>query len=159
MRELFFVSPSLIIFLHVLSAIIWVGGMITMRFVIHYSMNNIIEPKIKIERTLENLKRFFNLMIVFIFILLITAIIMILGLSFKGTPLYHFVLIKEAIWMIMTGVFIFIYIKRNKAQKAYNLGDMLNAKLHLESIAKYYIPINIALGLLGLYFGITLRGF
>ena len=158
MRELFFVSPSLIIFLHVLSAIIWVGGMITMRFVIHYSMNNIIEPKIKIERTLDNLKRFFNLMIIFIFILLITAIIMILGLSFKGTPLYHFVLIKEGIWMIMTGVFIFIYIKRNKAQKAYNLGDMLNAKSHLESISKH-MPINIVLGLLGLYFGITLRGF
>ncbi len=159
MRELFFVSPSFIIFLHVLSAIIWVGGMITMRYVIHYSMSNITEPKIKIERTLDNLKRFFNLMIVFIFILLITAIIMILGLAFKGTDLYHFVLIKEAIWMIMTGIFIFVYIKRNKAQKAYSLGDMINAKSHLETISKYYIPINIVLGLFGLYFGITLRGF
>jgi len=150
---------SLVVFLHVISAVLWVGGMIAIRFAVHYSIQNIAEPKIKIERTLENLKRFFNMVIPAIVILLVTAIIMILTLGFKGTPLYSVVIAKEVIWTIMTVIFITIYIKRNKAQKAFEEGDFLGAKNNLAPIAKYYIPLNIVLGIIAIYFGVTLRGF
>ena len=150
---------SLVVFLHVISAVLWVGGMIAIRFAVHYSIQNIAEPKIKIERTLENLKRFFNMVIPAIIILLVTAVIMILTLGFKGTPLYSFVIVKEVIWTIMTIVFITIYIKRNKAEKAFISGDFLSAKNNLAPIAKYYIPLNIVLGIIAIYFGVTLRGF
>jgi len=150
---------SLVVFLHVISAVLWVGGMIAIRFAVHYSIQNIVEPKIKIERTLENLKRFFNMVIPAIAILLITAIVLILSLGFKGTPLYSFVIAKEAIWTIMTIVFIIIYIKRNKAEKAFIEGDFLGAKNNLSPIAKYYIPLNIILGIMAIYLGVTLRGF
>ncbi|MAD42223.1 MAG: hypothetical protein CL623_07510 [Arcobacter sp.] len=159
MSELFNSFSSLIVFLHVISAVLWVGGMIAIRFAVHYSIQNIAEPKIKIERTLENLKRFFNMVIPAILILLITAIIMIIALGFKGTPLYSFVIAKEAIWTIMTVVFIIIYIKRNKAEKAFIEGDFLAAKNNLAPIAKYYIPANIILGIVAIYLGVTLRGF
>ncbi len=159
MTELFNNFSSLIVFLHVISAVLWVGGMIAIRFAVHYSIQNIAEPKIKIERTLENLKRFFNMVIPAILILLITAIIMIIALGFKGTPLYSFVIAKEAIWTIMTIIFITIYIKRNKAEKAFIEGDFLSAKNNLAPIAKYYIPINIILGIVAIYLGVTLRGF
>ena len=76
-----FLAP--LVFLHVISAVLWVGGMIAIRFAVHYSIQNIAEPKIKIERTLENLKRFFNMVIPAIVILLITAVILILSLGFK----------------------------------------------------------------------------
>ena len=150
---------SLVVFLHVISAVLWVGGMIAIRFAVHYSIQNIAEPKIKIERTLENLKIFFNMVIPAIVILLVTAIIMILTLGFKGTPLYSVVIAKEVIWTIMTVIFITIYIKRNKAQKAFEEGDFLGAKNNLAPIAKYYIPLNIVLGIIAIYFGVTLRGF
>ncbi len=159
MTELFNNFSSLIIFLHVISAVLWVGGMIAIRFAVHYSIQNIVEPKIKIERTLENLKRFFNMVIPAILILLITAVIMIIALGFKGTPLYSFVIAKEAIWSIMTIVFIIIYVKRNKAEKAFISGDFLAAKNNLAPIAKYYIPLNIILGIIAIYLGVTLRGF
>jgi len=159
MTELFNNFSSLIIFLHVISAVLWVGGMIAIRFAVHYSIQNIVEPKIKIERTLENLKRFFNMVIPAILILLITAVIMIIALGFKGTPLYSFVIVKEAIWTIMTIVFIIIYVKRNKAEKAFIEGDFLTAKNNLVPIAKYYIPLNIILGIIAIYLGVTLRGF
>jgi len=159
MTELFNNFSSLIIFLHVISAVLWVGGMIAIRFAVHYSIQNIVEPKIKIERTLENLKRFFNMVIPAILILLITAVIMIIALGFKGTPLYSFVIVKEAIWTIMTIVFIIIYVKRNKAEKAFIAGDFLTAKNNLVPIAKYYIPLNIILGIIAIYLGVTLRGF
>lgn len=159
MKELFFSIPSIIIFLHVISGVVWVGGMIAIRFAIHYSMQNIEEPKIKLGRTLENLKRFFSMVIPAIFILLITAIIMIIGLDLKSTPLYKFAIIKEIIWTIMTIVFIYIYIRRNQAQKYFDRGEMPLAKAKLEPIAKIFIPLNIVLGVIAIFLGVTLRGF
>ena len=133
--------------------------MIVIRFAVHYSMQNIEEPKIRLARTLENLKRFFSMVIPSIIILLITALIMILALDFKETQLNKFIVIKELIWSLMTLIFIFIYIKRNKAQKAFDVGDFLSAKNHLIILAKYLIPINIVLGLFAVIFGIILRGY
>ena len=159
MTELFQSYSAIIIFLHVISAVLWVGGMIAIRFAIHYSMQEIVEPKIKIERTLDNLKRFFNMVIPTIIILLITAVIMILGLELKQTPLYSLALVKEGIWTVMTIVFITIYIKRNKAEKAFIQGDFISTKNHLAPIAKYFIPLNIVLGIIAIYLGVSLRGF
>ncbi|PHO08694.1 hypothetical protein CPG37_13135 [Malaciobacter canalis] len=159
MFTLFENNLAFLIFLHVLSAVIWVGGMIAIRFAIHYSMQGIQEPKIRLERTLENLKRFFNMVIPTILILLITAIIMILILGFKGTNLYSVVIAKEIIWTVMSIVFITIYVKRNKAQKLFEEGDFTGCKKQLLPIAKYFIPLNIFLGLIAIYLGVTLRGF
>ena len=159
MSDLFNSYSSIIVFLHVISAVIWVGGMIAIRFAVHYSMQNIEDPKVKLGRTLENLKRFFNIVIPTIITLLITAIIMIVALGFKGTALYNIVIVKEIIWTIMLIIFITIYMKRNKAQKAFDNGDFANTKKQLIPIATYFIPINIILGLVAIFLGITLRGF
>lgn len=159
MSDLFNSYSSIIVFLHVISAVIWVGGMIAIRFAVHYSMQNIEEPKVKLGRTLENLKRFFYIVIPTIITLLITAIIMIIALGFKGTALYNIVIAKEIIWTIMLLIFITIYMKRNKAQKAFDNGDFANTKKQLIPIATYFIPINIVLGLVAIFLGITLRGF
>jgi len=159
MKELFLQVPALIVFLHVISAVIWVGGMIAIRFAVHYSMQNILEPKIKLGRTLENLKRFFNILLPFIALLLITALILIFGLEFKNTPLNKFVHMKESIWVAMTLIYITVYIKRNKAQESFDKEDFKEAKKQLAPIAKIYIPLNIFLGLVAIYLGVTLRGF
>ncbi len=133
--------------------------MIVIRFAVHYSMQNIEEPKIKLARTLELLKRFFSMVIPAILTLLITAVIMIIALEFKGTELYTIVIVKKILWTLMTIIFIRIYIKRNKAQKAFDIGDFVNAKNNLLPIATYFIPINIVLGLIAIFLGVTLRGF
>ena len=159
MTEFFNNFSSIIVFLHVISAVIWVGGMIAIRFAVHYSMQNIEDPKVKLGRTLENLKNFFNIVIPTIITLLITTIIMIVALGFKGTGLYNIVIAKEIIWTIMLIIFITIYMKRNKAQKAFDNGDFANTKKQLIPIATYFIPINIVLGLVAIFLGITLRGF
>ncbi|RXK03191.1 hypothetical protein CRV02_03440 [Arcobacter sp. CECT 8989] len=159
MESLFNNFSSLIVFLHVLSAVVWLGGMIVMRFAVHYSMQKVDEPKIKLGRTLESLKRFFSMVIPSIIILLATAIIMIIALGFKGTELYSTVIAKEAIWIIMTVVFTIIYVRRNQAQKAFDKGEFPLAKQKLEPIASFLIPLNIVLGLIAIYLGVTLRGF
>lgn len=159
MESLFNSFSSAIVFLHVISAVIWVGGMIAIRFAVHYSMQEVDDPKIKLGRTLETLRRFFNMVIPSIIILLATAIIMIIALGFKGTNLYSVVIAKEAIWTIMTLVFIFIFIKRKQAQKAFEEGKLPIAKEKLLPIVNYLIPTNIVLGLIAIFLGITLRGF
>ncbi len=149
---------SVIVFLHVISAIIWVGGMIAIRFAVHYSMAKVEDPKIKLGRTLESLKRFFYMVIPSILILLITAIIMIISFGFKGTDLYSTVILKEAIWVVMAVVFTIIFIKRNKAQKFFDAGDLPSAKAQLAPLASWMIPLNTVLGIVAVFLGVTLRG-
>lgn len=129
--------------------------MIAIRFAVHYSMQTIEDPKIKIGKTLENLKRFFNIVIPAILTLLVTAIIMIVNFKLEE----NLVMIKEIIWLIMSMIFIAIYIKRNIAQKAFNNNDISTAKNNLVPIATYLIPINIILGIIAIFLGVTLRGF
>jgi len=157
--ELFDNFSTLIIFLHIFSAIIWVGGMIALRFAVHFTMQGIDKPQVKLKLILDYLERFFNIVRPMIGLLLVTAVIMSIALGFKGTPLSMTVHIKETIWLVMTIVFIIIYLKRNTAQIYFNSNDFKSAKETLEVIAKYLIPLNIVLGLIALYFGIVLRGF
>ncbi len=159
MSELFANYANFILFVHVFAAIFWVGGMMAIRLAVHPALQHIEDPTIRLARTLEILKTFFSYVIVMIVLLLASAIIMAVGLGFKGTPLYTIVLVKEAIWAIMVIVFIIIYLRRNQAEKLFISGDLAGAKQKLSPIATYLIPINIALGIAALYFGGTLRGF
>ncbi len=159
MSELFVNYANFILFVHVFAALFWVGGMLAIRLAVHPALQHIEDPKVRLARTLEILKYFFSYVVFMIILLLASAIIMAVGLGFKGTPLYSVVLVKEGIWTIMTVVFTIIYIRRNQAEKLFISGDLAGAKQKLAPIATYLIPINIALGIAALYFGGVLRGF
>ena len=159
MTELFSNYANIILFVHVFAALFWVGGMLAIRLAVHPALQNIEDPNIRLARTLEILKRFFSYVILMIILLLASAIIMSVGLGFKGTPLYKVVLVKEGIWTLMAVIFAIIYIRRNQAEKLFISGDLAGAKAKLAPIATYLIPINIALGIGALYFGGILRGF
>ncbi len=155
--ELFTTYSHEIIFFHVLSAIIWVGGMIAIRLAVHPNIQQIEEPHIRLGRTLAIMKQFFNIVIPFILILLLTAVVMILALkSDDTTMLMH---LKEGVWTIMTVNFIAMYIKRQKAQKLFDTGELSQAKEMLSMLPKLMLPVNIILGLIALWLGVSLRGF
>lgn len=147
---------GIIVFLHVISAIIWIGGMIAIRIAVHPTMQSIQDPAIKLGKTIEIIGRLFNLVMPFIIILLITAVIM--ALKLKGSSLYDAVLIKESIWAVMTANFAYMYINLAKAAKLFMNGDKAGAKARIAIFPNILLPINIALGLLALYLGIVLRG-
>ena len=161
MQELFQNYSAWVLFFHVAAAMVWVGGMIAIRFAVHPAMQHIEEPKVKLARTLELLGNFFTLVIAMIVILLFTGLIMSFGLNFKeGDPhLYKLTHVKEGIWLLMTLIFAVIYHRRNKAEQRFISGDMAAAKAYLEPISAYLIPMNIVLGMLALYLGGILRGF
>jgi uncharacterized membrane protein len=142
-----------IVFLHVLSAIIWVGGMIAIRLAVHPSMQSIEEPKIKLGKTLMLMGKFFNIVMPFIFILLLTAIVLLF--TMEKSPAIE---MKEYIWIIMTANFTWMYLKRKKAQKLFDKGKLPDAKAIVALIPKILLPLNIVLGLVALWLGVGLRG-
>ena len=148
-----------ILFLHVLGAFVWVGGMIAIRGAVHPSLQHIEDPKVRMARTLEIMQRLFMIVLPFIVILIVTGGIMAIGMGFKGTPLYGMVHVKEAIWTIMTINYSLMFIKRNRAERLFISGDLAGAKETLSPISNFMLPLNIVLGIVALAVGITLRGF
>ena len=142
-----------IVFLHVLSAIIWVGGMIAIRLAVHPSMQSIDDPKIKLGKTLMLMGKFFNIVMPFIFILLLTAIVLIFAIG--KSPAIE---MKENIWMVMAANFTWMYLKRRKSQKLFDEGKLPDAKAVVALIPKVLLPLNIVLGLVALWLGVGLRG-
>ena len=172
MIELFGTYAHEIVFLHVLSAFVWVGGMIAIRLAVHPNLQLIEDPKVRLGRTLAITGKFFNVVIPFILLLILTAVIMAVGLGFRAAAvdvdgnvisevamhIYNIVHVKEVLWMIMTMNFTWMYIKRRKAQKLFNAGDLAGAKASMALIPKVLLPINIVLGIIALWLGVTLRG-
>ena len=154
MKELFNNYSTIIVFLHVLSAVVWIGGMIAIRVAVHPSMHTIEDKKIRVGKTLMIVGRLFNLVMPFIFILLITAIIMIVALNLKGPLIYA----KEAIWSIMSLNYFYMYFQRAKAQKLFNSGNIEQAVKLVANIPHTLLPINIFLGVVAIYLGVILRG-
>jgi len=171
MIQLFSDFRTQIVFLHILSAVVWVGGMIAMKFAAHPSFVQIESPLHRLERISQALKRLFAIVSPFVVILIITAVIMSVGLGFRAAALdassnviddyamhlYNLVHVKEVIWMIMSANLLVMIFTRNKAQKLLDKGDATGAKKALEFIGKYMVPLNIILGIIAIYLGVTLR--
>ena len=173
MVNLFGIYAHEIVFLHVLSAFIWVGGMIAVRFAVHPVMQSIDDPAIRLGKTLQITKNLFHIVMPFIAALIVTAVLMAVGLGFRiaavdesgniisqtAYGIYQIVHVKEMIWTVMTVNFTWMYFKRRKAQKLFDAGDLPAAKAEVAIVPKYLLPLNIVLGIAALWLGVTLRGF
>jgi len=169
--ETFSHHRTLIVFLHVLSAVIWVGGMIAIRFATHHSLAMISDPKLRMERAAHTLKRLFSIVWPFVIVLIITAVLMAVGLGFRAAAMdpmgnviddyamsiYNTVHIKEAIWLIMAVNLGAMMWRRAKAEQALKEGNLEEAKEMLALIAKYMVPVNIVLGITAIFIGVVLR--
>ncbi len=174
MTEFFSNYGHLLVFLHVLSAIIWVGGMIAIRVASHpvitrggvtdaqmlqtKMISEIIEPKQRLGITLQITGRLFNLVIFFIITLFATGLIMAIATGGHHGELKTLFVSKEIIWMIMAVNFTYMYIRRAKAWKLFNKGDIKEAKAKMKWIPNVLLPLNIVLGLIALWMGVSLRG-
>jgi uncharacterized membrane protein len=169
--ETFAHHRTLIVFLHVMSAVIWVGGMVAIRFATHQSLAIIADPKVRLERAAHTLKRLFTIVLPFVIVLIVTAVLMAVGLGFRAAAvdpmgnvideyamsIYNTVHIKEAIWLIMAlnlGVMMW---RRAKAEQALKEGNLEKAKEMLGLIGQYMVPVNIILGIIAIFIGVVLR--
>ncbi len=171
MTEFFWANTELVVFLHVISAVIWVGGMVAMRFAAHQSFVHVQEPQIRMERIAHALKRLFTIVWPFVIILIVTAVLMAVGWGFRNAAvdaagniidenamqLYNMVHVKEVLWILMAmnlGVMMFL---RSKVEKLLKAEELNAAQKNLGIIGKYLVPINIVLGVGAIYLGVVLR--
>ena len=155
MKELALQYSTIILFLHVFSGVIWVGGMIAIRVAVHPVMQSIEDPAIKLGKTLEIVGRLFHLVIPFIIFLILTALIFEIYWEYSGI----LIRIKEGIWSIMTLNFIYMYLRRYKAWKLFQAGKLKEAKELAKPLPNLLLPINIFLGVVAIFLGVILRGF
>ena len=163
-----------IVFLHVLSAFIWVGGMIAIRLAVHpvissggvmpeqmlksNVMEYMMEPKHRLGVTLQIMGKLFNLVMFFIGLLFVTGLIMAISSGGHHGALKSFFISKEIIWTIMAVNFTYMYLQRAKAWKYFLKGELALAKAQVSLIPNILLPINIVLGIVALWMGVSLRG-
>ncbi|WP_294960686.1 hypothetical protein [Sulfurimonas sp.] len=153
MQEIFVEYKTLVVFLHVISAVVWVGGMVSMGYAAHPSFIEIESPAKRLERISHALKRLFTIVLPFVIILIITAIIMIKGYGLSYTKYSTLSHAKEAIWSLMFINLIVMIKRRNRADKMLNEGNFAGAKSQLELIGKFMVPLNILLGITAIFIG------
>lgn len=174
MTELFVNYGHLIVFLHVLSAFIWVGGMIAIRLAVHPVVSRggvtaaqmlqnevttlMLVPKQRLGMTLQITGRLFNLVMPFIAILFVTGLIMAIATQGHHGDLKSLFISKEILWVVMAVNYAYMYIKRAKAWKLFSQGDVAEAKAQLSLVPNLLLPINIVLGIAALWLGVSLRG-
>lgn len=174
MSEFFGNYGHLIVFLHVISAFIWVGGMIAIRVAVHPVIQRggvtaaqmlendvksvMLEPKQRLGITLQITGRLFNLVMLFIAILFVTGLMMAIATGGHHGDLKSIFLSKEIIWTIMAVNYTYMYLKRAKAWKLFSKGEVALAKAQMSFIPNLLLPINIVLGIAALWLGVSLRG-
>ena len=159
MENIFQNYAHLIVFTHVLGAIIWIGGMIAVRVAVHPVMQSIEDPGIKLGKTLQITGRLFNLVMPFIVLIVVTGLIMAIALGGHQGPDKAVFIFKEIIWTVMALNYTYMYVKRIRAQRRFNAGDLAGAKALVANIPNLLLPVNIVLGMTAVWLGITLRGF
>ncbi|MDD5399658.1 MAG: hypothetical protein PHQ93_00530 [Sulfurimonas sp.] len=153
MQEFFLENKVIIVFLHVISGVIWVGGMIAMRYAAHQSFLKIESPHKRLEHIAYALKRLFYIVFPFVITLMVTAIFMIKGYGLSESDFSVYAYFKEVIWSVMfLNLMIMIYL-RNRGEMLLAKGDMVGAKNQLELIGKIMVPLNIGLGVVAIFFG------
>ncbi|MFA6759523.1 MAG: hypothetical protein WCR69_00565 [Sulfuricurvum sp.] len=153
MEEIFAQNRSLIIFLHVISGVVWVGGMIAMRYAAHQSFMLIADPKQRLEHIAYALKRLFSIVLPFVVLLFVTAFFMIKGYSLHKIDLNLLAFAKEGIWVVMLLNLLLMIKRRNSAFEALQAGEVAVAKGYLEPIGKFMVPLNITLGVVAILLG------
>ncbi len=150
---------AIIVFLHVLSALIWVGGMIVIKFAVSPIVQTIDDEKLRLNKLHDITNRFIKIVLPFSIVIVLTAVIMLIGIGFKGTPLNGITHIKEAIWVIMLINLVVIFFRNKKVGKLLADNNVNEAKDTIVLISNIILPVNILLGIIAVYLGVTLRGF
>ncbi|MGE4419498.1 MAG: hypothetical protein AB7D38_06665 [Sulfurimonas sp.] len=153
MQDIFLEYKTFIVFLHVISAVVWVGGMIAMRYAAHYSFLEIESPQKRLERIAHALKRLFYIVLPFVITLIVTAVFMIKGYGLSQSDFSALSHAKEGIWSVMFINLIVMILRRNRGERMLHEGNMVGAKNQIELIGKFMVPLNIILGVSAIFLG------
>ena len=150
---------DLIVFFHILGAIIWIGGMIAIKVAVHPVMHTLSNKEERVQKSLDISKRLFWLVAPFIIIIVATGLIIAIATNGHHTNSGYLFVAKEIIWSVMAGNYLFMIFRLKRAKAEFNSGNWQRAGELASLIPHRLLPINIALGITALYIGVKLRGF
>ncbi|WP_456433941.1 hypothetical protein [Nitratifractor sp.] len=159
MADFFAAYAHPIVFLHVISAVIWIGGMIAVRVAVHPVMQSIEDPRVRLGKSLRITKRLFGLVALFVAALLVTGLVMALATDGHHGPHKGLFIAKEAIWTVIALNYGLMIVLRNRSQRLFDAGEIQRAGKLAGTIPTRLLPINILLGMVAIWLGVSLRGF
>jgi len=159
--EIFTSYKVLIIFIHILSASLLIGSMFVLIFIIRPINVKVGNVKYKCIHCLRVLKRFIYFLVPDMLILISASIFMNIGMGFEyGDPTAFIMIhIKESLWIFIAFNFLYIYKKYLNAKNAFEAEDYLVVQENIILIIKYFVPLNLVLSLIAVYFGILIKGY
>ena len=153
MAEIFVEYKIIIVFLHVISAVVWVGGMVALRYAAQPSLLKIVSSAEKLQRISHAIKRFFVILFPFIATVIITAIVMIDAYGLLEGQYSTLSYLKIGLWSVMFINYIIAIKRRNTADEMLSEGDLTGAQGQLGPIGKILVPMNIVLGVSAVFIG------
>lgn len=155
-----------VIFLHVVSAVMWVGGMMAILIITKTAHKSVSDER-RLAGRATLIKSYFKFLIPFILLLVFSATVMALGykdnaigndgfiIDNSSFEIYKYITLKGSVWgaMVMNMllmVWIISMAEKNgcTAQKASDCMWLVNT---------YLLPINIGLGIFAIYIGVSIR--
>ena len=147
---------NLLLAAHVLSAVVWVGGMFA-AYVCLRPATGALEPPLRLKLWRDFFAKFLPWVWISVILLLVSGYLMMFASfgGFKGAPLY--VNLMQTLGLVMTGLFVWLFhgpwLKFKRAVDAQRFPD---AGGHLGRI-RQIIAVNLPLGLLVVVIGSTGR--
>lgn len=136
---------SILLLLHLLAIVVWVGGMFFALFCLRPAATDVLPPAQRLPLLHAALGRFFKSVVIAITILLATGVTMVLMVGMKNMPIAWQ-------WMIGLGVVmmaIFFHVRAapfKRMKKCMEVQDWPAASRHLEQI-RIGVLLNLAIGL------------
>ena len=155
LTDLFTNYSLYIVFIHVLSAVLWVGGMIALRFIVSPILKLNLEDKKVIDLYCLITSKFLKFILIFILLLIITAVIMIIGMDLSHSVMSKYSHAKEGIWTVMFIIYIVIAFYTKSISKS----STFEALNKIKTVQNILLPLTIVLGIIAIFIGVMLRGF
>jgi len=153
---------AVMLFLHVLAVVIWVGGMFLMHFAVRRAAVAQLQPPQRLPLLADILGRFFNWVTVAVLLVLATGVAMIVGLGAaagaaaagktafgEGMRLAHAsVHLMFGVGVVMSVIYVFIrLVPFVRLRKALGAKELPTAARHLDLIRRL-VATNLLLGVL-----------
>lgn len=157
-REFYNNFSTLIIFVHVVSAFMLIGGLFVVSFLVKPTIYEIKIPRERYGKSIELLKRFLFFALVCIAFIILSGFAIVVGLDFKGGNPATNVIVHtiEALTFLASINFIYIYFKYKEALKYFKKSENIQTHENLELIFRYIFPLNFILGIASIYFGVII---
>ncbi len=96
-----------LLFLHLISVVIWVGGMFFAYFCLRPAAVEILEPPQRLPLWVATFSRFFKIAAVTVLVIIATGLMMLLPVGFKYAPIGWHIMLTTG--LLMTATFIYVY--------------------------------------------------